>query len=148
MTLVSHQKFEGKTEALKGFMFDTVGSKSADLFTQTLKQIDGYMGCTYQHAGDICRAEVTLVHPHLATPLPPPSGGIDPVAQAIFQEQVKECIKNLKSMWSLIWGKSSDSIRTRIEVLDTYEDMEDMSAGLELTEFQSKRNLSNPNPNG
>ena len=61
------------------------------------------------------------------------------VAQAIFQEQVKDYVrqsnklnKNIKSVWSLVWGQSSDVIKTHVEALPNYEDIQDWSAGLEL----------------
>ena len=54
-----------------------------------LKQNGGHVGHTNQHGGDIHRAMEMLTFPHLATPPSAPGGGIDPVAQAIFQEQVK-----------------------------------------------------------
>ena len=63
-------------EALKGFIFDMVRSKSADLFVWTLKQIGGHIGHTYQYGEDIHRAVEMLTCPHLATPTL--DGGIDP----------------------------------------------------------------------
>ena len=61
----------------------------------------------------------TLVQPLLPIPHPPsalPDGGVDPVGQAIFQEQVKEFIKhpnklegNSKSLWGHMWGQSGDA---------------------------------------
>ena len=43
----SCQCFEGETEALKGHVYDLIGSNSANLFIMTTKQIAGYMGRTY-----------------------------------------------------------------------------------------------------
>ena len=58
------------------------------------------------------RAVEMLDQPHLPTPPAPPvftGSGVDPVAQVIFQKQVKEYGKhsnkleeNIKSLWSLV----------------------------------------------
>ena len=68
-----------------------------------------------------------------------PTGHPDPIGQAIFYEQVKEYVKctnkleeNIKSLWSLLWGQSSNAICTQIEEPPTFEVMQETSAGLEL----------------
>ena len=62
-----------------------------------------------------------------------------PLLAAIFSEQVKEYVKqtsrlqeNIKRLWALIWGQCSDTIRTRLQALDTYDDMHTASDGLRL----------------
>ena len=59
----SRQRFEGETEALKGHVYDWIGSKSADLFITTTKQIAGYVGRTYTQGGDICFAVENVALP-------------------------------------------------------------------------------------
>ena len=56
-----------------------------------------------------------------------------------FSEQVKEYVKqtsrlqeNIKRLWALVWGQCSDTIRTRLQALDAYEDMHSASDGLQL----------------
>ena len=48
----THQHFEGETEALKGHIYDLVGSKSANLFIKTTKTVARYNGWTYSHRGN------------------------------------------------------------------------------------------------
>ena len=62
-----------------------------------------------------------------------------PVLAAIFSQQVKEYVKqtsrlqeNIKRLWALVWGQCSDTIRTRLQALDTYKDMHAASDGLRL----------------
>ena len=57
----------------------------------------------------------------------------------IFSEQVKEYVKqtsrlheNIKHLWALVWGQCSDTIRTRLQALDTYNDIHTASDGLWL----------------
>ena len=66
----SRQRFEGETEALKGHIYNLIGSKSADLFITTTKQIAGYVGRTYTQGGDIRLAVENLALP--GQPLPRP----------------------------------------------------------------------------
>ena len=86
-----NQFFEGETEALKGHVYDLIGSKSAGLFITTTKQIAGFVGRTYTQAGDIRLAMENLALPTLEGPTAPTS--TDALAVAIFREEVKEFVK-------------------------------------------------------
>ena len=62
-----------------------------------------------------------------------------PLLAAVFSEQVKEYVKqtsrlqeNIKHLWALVWGQCSNTIQTRLQALDTYEDMHAASDGLRL----------------
>ena len=67
----SRQLFEGEIEALKGHIYNLIGSKSADLFITTTKQIAGYVGRTYTQGGDIRLAVENLTLPALQGPTAP-----------------------------------------------------------------------------
>ena len=92
--------------------------------------------------GDIQCTVETFTQLTLSTPPAPPilpTRSPGPVGQASFHEQVKEYVKwtnkleeNIKSLWSLLWGQSSDAIHTHIETLPTFEVMQETSASLEL----------------
>ena len=136
---ISRQRFDGATEELKGEVFDLVGSRSADLFIKSKKAIANYVGRTYQHSGDIRRAIEILSLPTIPMPIAPVADPIPPLLAAIFSEQVKEYVKqtsrlleNIKRLWALVWGQCSDTIRTRLQALDAYEDMYSASDGLQL----------------
>ena len=131
--------FEGATDELKGQIFDLVGAHSADLFTKSKKALANYIGRTYQHSGNIRRTIETLTLPTIPTPTAPIGDPIPPILAAIFSEQVKEYVKqtsrlqeNIKHLWALVWGQCSDTIRTRIQALDTYEDLHTASDSLQL----------------
>ena len=87
----SHQHFEGETEALKGHIYNLIGSKSANLFIMMTKQMAGFVGCTYTQGGNICLIVENLALPTLEGPTAPPS--TDALAVAIFCEEVKEFVK-------------------------------------------------------
>ena len=136
---IPRQRFDGATEELKGHIFDLVGSRSADLFIKSKKAIANYVGRTYQHSGDIRRAIETLTLPTIPLPTAPVADPMPPLLAAIFSEQVKEYVKqtsrlqeNIKRLWALVWGQCSDTIRTRLQALDTHEDMHAASDGLRL----------------
>ena len=136
---ISRQQFEGVTEELKGEIFDLVGSRSADLFIKTKKAVANYIGQTYQHSGDIRRAIETLTLPTIPMPIAPVADPIPVLLAAIFSEQVKEYVKhtsrlqeNIKRLWALVWGQCSDTIRTRLQALETYDNMHTTSDGPQL----------------
>ena len=136
---ISKHQFDGATEELKGQIFDLVSACLADLFIKSKKALANYVGRTYQHSGDIRRAIKTLTLPIIPTPTAPVGDPIPPLVAAIFREQVKEYVKqhsrlheNIKRLWALVWGQCSDTIRTRLQSLETYEDMRAASDGLQL----------------
>ena len=137
--LISKHRFDGATDELKGQIFDLVGAHSANLFIKSKKALANYVGRTYQHSGDIRCAIETLTLPTIPTPMAPVGDPIPPLIAAIFSEQVKEYVKqtsrlheNIKHLWALVWGQCSNTIRTRLQSLDTYEDMHAASDSLQL----------------
>ena len=97
----SYQYFEGETEALKGHVYDLIGSKSANLFIMTTKQMAGFVGCTYTQGGDICLDVENLALPTLEGLTAPNS--TDALAVAIFHEEVQEFIKRTKT-WKKMYN--------------------------------------------
>ena len=133
----SRQRFEGETDALKGHVYDLIGSKSADLFITTTKHIAGYVGRTYTQGGDIRLAVENLTLPTLEGPTAPTT--TDALTVAIFREEVKEFVKrtkkleeNVQLLWALVWGQASDAVCTKLEARRDHEDMRQRSAGVEL----------------
>ena len=45
--VVTHNKFEGKCEDLKGSIYDCSDAKQADIFVKTTKDLAAYAGWTY-----------------------------------------------------------------------------------------------------
>ena len=139
MPTISNHRFDGASKELKGQIFDLVGARSADLFIKSKRALANYIGQTYQHSGNICQAIETLSLPIIPTPTAPVGDPIPPLVAAIFGEQVKEYVKqhsrpheNIKRLWALVWGQCSDTIRTCLQSLETYEDMQAASDGLQL----------------
>ena len=109
------------------------------MFIKTKKAIANYVSRTYRHSGDIRRAIETLTLPTIPIPTAPVADPMPVLLAAIFSEQVKEYVKqtsrlqeNIKRLWALVWGQCSDTIRTRLQALETYDDMHTASNGLQL----------------
>ena len=47
-------------------------------------------------------------------------------------KQTSRLQENIKRLWALVWGQCSDTLRTRLQALDTYEEMHSASNGLDL----------------
>ena len=114
-----------------------IGSKSADLFITTTKQIAGYVWRNYTQGGDIRLAVENLTLPILQGPTAPTT--TDALTVAIFREEVKEFVKrtkkleeNVQLLWALLWGQASDAVLTKLEARRDHEDMRQRSAGVEL----------------
>ena len=109
----SRQHFEGEMEALKGHVYDLIGSKSADLFITTTNQITGFIGRTYTQGGDIHLAMENLAVPTIEGPTTPTS--TDALTKTIFQEEVKEYVKWMKKLEEnvqLLWAYCGDRPQT------------------------------------
>ena len=49
-----------------------------------------------------------------------------------YVKQTSRLEENIKRLWALVWGQCSDTLQTRIQALDMYEDMHTASDGLQL----------------
>ena len=70
---------------MKGHIYDLIGSKLADLFIMTTKQIAGYIGHTYTQGGNIRLAVENLVLLVFQGPTAPTT--TDALTVAIFREE-------------------------------------------------------------
>ena len=102
-----------------------------------MKQIAGYVGCTYTQGGDNCLTVENLTLPVLQGPTAPTT--TDALTVAIFREEVKEFVKrtkkleeNVQLLWTLIWGQALGAVHTKLEARQDHEDMCQWSAGVEL----------------
>ncbi|KAL7567822.1 hypothetical protein ACA910_000570 [Epithemia clementina (nom. ined.)] len=137
---IPRQRFEGQCDGLKGHVFDLIEARTADLFKKTSKEIAAYVGREYKHGGDIQLTVENLVWPTLPQPA---ALGTAPttVETAIFNERIKKYAKrenqleeNIQTLWALVWGQSSDSVRAQIDALSSFYQMRADSDGLELLE--------------
>jgi hypothetical protein len=161
-TYVPKEKFVGRSDDLKGFTYDVTTSKGGVAYTRTTEEIARHVGEKYTNTGSFIRTAImTLKVPVQTRPSPPVETGtppaIDPVDQEIFREEIRLFVKTkgaiestMKSLYDLIWGQCSESLRSRLRGdpnYTTYSVNADSLALLkgiraEMTGFRTKQYLS------
>jgi hypothetical protein len=136
VTNVSHiprEKFVGRSDDLKGFIYDIALSKGGVAYTRTTEEIARYVvGEKYTTTGSYIRTAIlTLNVPAPARPIAPVATGtppaVDAVDQEIFKEKIPMYVKveasietTMKSLYDLLWGQCSETIRSRLRGHDDY----------------------------
>jgi hypothetical protein len=119
---IPKEKFVGRCDDLKGFIYDVVSSKGGVAYTRTTEEIARYVGEKYTTIGhDIRTAILTLTVPvpqRPAAPVGDPTTQlIDPTDAEIFRQEVRMYVQTraaiiaaMKSLYDLIWGQCSESL--------------------------------------
>ena len=157
---VPKEKFLGRSEDLQGYTYDVMTSKGGVAYTRTTEELARHVGEKSTAIGSHVRAAIlTLNLTALPRPTAPTATGdpaIDTVEAEIFKEKVRMYVKNeagiavaMKSLYDLIWGQCTDSLRSRLRGDDnfaTYSTNADSLALLrairsEMTGFRNKKYL-------
>jgi hypothetical protein len=129
---VAKEKFLGRSEDLKGFIYDITSSKGGVAYTRTTEEIARYVGEKYTTTGSYIRTGIlTLNVPTPVRPTAPVATGtpatVNLVDQEIFKEKIRMYVKiesavetTMKSLYDLIWGQCSESLRSRLRGHDDY----------------------------
>jgi hypothetical protein len=159
---IPKEKFEGRSDDLKGFTYDVASSKGGVAYMRTTEEIARYVGEKYTTIGSFIRkAILTLNVPAPARPVAPVATGtppvVDSVDQEIFKEKIRMYVKieasietTMKSLYDLLWGQCSETIRSRLRGHDDYtaysvnaDSMALLKAiRAEMTGFRDKQYLS------
>jgi hypothetical protein len=154
-TVPRQPKFEGKSDDLKGHIYDCSDSRQADQFAKTTKEIAEYVGRTYKYGGDARLAIENLEVPEIPEPSEPPPGS-SRTRERIWEKQIDEWVRrdaymleNIKTIYSLVWGQCSDIMRQKLEALDSFEATSTAGDGIALLKsiksltfnFQSQKYL-------
>jgi len=133
-----YPKFVGRCEELKDYVYDLVGSRSADSYTKTTKEVAEYVGSHYSNGGDARLAVMHLKMPSLEKPKAPPKDA-DATDMKIWEEEVKEFVKtkiklkeNVKQLYSLVWGQCSEAMRAKLESMDGHRKLSEEGDGIGL----------------
>jgi hypothetical protein len=139
-----------------------VAAKGGVAYTRTTEEIARYFGEKYTTTGSYIRTGIlTLVVPAPARPNAPVATGtpavVDAVDLEIFKEKVRMYVKieasietTMKSLYDLIWGQCSESLRSRLRGYDDYNnysvdaDSIALLKGIraEMTGFRNKQYLT------
>ena len=130
------EKFEGMTEALKGHYYD-MGYNRSEQFNKTTKAICNYTGTRFKNGADV-RVSIEAMEV-LNIPISDIQDNPTPLQRRIWEKEVDDLVKrrsildqNLKSLFSLIWGKCTISMRAKVETMEDYSVMKTDSDSLKL----------------
>jgi hypothetical protein len=130
--IIQKEKFVGPSEDLKGFIHHVVFAKGGVAYTHTTEEIARYIGEKYTSMCSYIRTGIlTLVVPAPTRPAAPVATGTPAVVGAVNQEIFKEKIwmyvkiessieTTMKSLYDLIWGQCSESLRSRLRGYGDY----------------------------
>jgi hypothetical protein len=149
-------KFEGKCVDLKGHIYDCSDARQSDQFMKTTREIAEYVGRTYKYGSDARLAVETLELPTIDPPADPAeeaSRSEMRIWEKLIDEHVKRITyltKNMKTLYSLVWGQCTDIMRQKVEANSTFKTLSRTGDGLGLLkalksvayQFQGQKYLS------
>ena len=111
-------------------MFDCSGFKQADQYTTKKKEIEEYIGRTYDFGSDIKSTVKLLRVPGIVPPADPPNGSTE-TEKLIWCKQVEAFVKrgqilklNMKKAYTLVWGQCLDVMRAKVEACANFEQID------------------------
>ena len=127
------KNFSGETTDMNGHLFQTIDeSKDATQYVKTVEALERYAFKTYKvDLSSIFRRDDPEL-PSIEIPEKPSEDEINesPAVEDIYQLKLKEFVKDeralkvaLKSMFAVIWGQCSNSIRTKLEKKKNIQDI-------------------------
>ena len=116
-----HNKFEGRIDALKGHIYDCTDSRQADLYTNTTREIAGYVATALKNGNDVKSAIENLKVPVMVLPNDLPANSMA-AQKRYWKKRINEISKkemvleeNTKTLFLLIWGQVSHVLKHRIQ---------------------------------
>ena len=123
------KKFEGAVEELSACIFNCQHNSQAKNFQQHLETLATYVGSKYEHGGDMRHCILTLLPVNLTQPSDPPDDASRTLTK-IWEIKITEFIKrrqkiesNLKKLFSLVWGQCTELMRTKLQQMPGFEDI-------------------------
>jgi len=132
-------KFEGRTEELKGHVYEIKGAQQqAEQFMKTTREIAVYVRKTFKSGMKIGKAVEDLEKPTIRRPGKLPDGA-DETDRCIWEEQVKAYVKakqimdeNIEALYALVWEQCSDGLQTKLKSMEGFTAAAETSDGIEL----------------
>jgi hypothetical protein len=126
--LIQKEKFTGRDDDLEGYIYSIVTSKGGVQFTRTTKEIARYAGAKNSVMGSYIRTAILTMTEQVPSRLTAPAAPatatavVDPVDQAIFNEEVRQFVKDkaaitaaMKALYSVAWGQCSEALRSKLK---------------------------------
>jgi len=131
-------KFEGRIEALKGYIYDCTDSRQADQYVKTTREIAGYVATALKNGNDVRTAIETMSIPKMDLPSDLPANATA-AQKRHWEKRIDEISKkelileeNMKTLFSIIWGQVSDVLKHRIQALKDFKRMNSEGDALAL----------------
>jgi hypothetical protein len=156
ITHTPREKFMGRSDDLQGYTYDIEISKGGVAYTRTTEELARHVGEKNTTIGTYVRTAIlTLNIPAPKRPVAPT--GTDEVEKEIFKEKIRMYVKTeaaietaMKSLYDLIWGQCTESLRSRLRGDDNFIDYSTNADSLallkairsEMTGFQNKQYLA------
>jgi hypothetical protein len=124
---IQKEKFTGRSDDLEGYIYSVVSTKGGVQFTRTTEEIARYAGAKYPVVGSHIRTAILTMTEQVPTrPTAPTAASatttVDPVDQAIFNEEVRQFVKDkaaitaaMKALYSVAWGQCSEALRSKLK---------------------------------
>jgi hypothetical protein len=119
-------------------IYDYADGKQSDMYTQTTKEIAGYVGRTYKYGGYAKLAMESLTEATWTEPSDPPTMATL-TQKRIWEKEVDEFVKrrqyfelNMTSIYSLLWGQYSEAMRTTLMSISTHGAIAHASNAIDL----------------
>eukprot|EP00978_Attheya_sp_CCMP212_P010735 scaffold26100_cov31-Attheya_sp.AAC.7 len=140
--VVRQTGFVGKCPDMEGHIYDCTNSRQSNMYTRTSNEIAEYVGMNYRNGGDVRLTVEMLKIPTLAMPkaaVAGTDGKVDSMAKLISEKMVNEYVRqvttlnlNICTLYSLVWGQCTDTMRQRVEALKDFSVVHAELDGLEL----------------
>ena len=131
-------KFEGRIESLKGYIYDCTDSRQTDQYVKTTREIAGYVATALRNGNDVRTAIENLAIPKMKLPSDLPANA-SAAQKRHWEKRIDEISKkelileeNMKTLYSIIWGQVSDTLKHRIQALNDYKRMNSEGDSLAL----------------
>ena len=121
------EKFTGRCDELSGFIFDVTNSKGGLGYTTASEEIARYIGLKNNSVGSYIRTAILNLQIPSST-RPTAVTTQDPIDIEMFKEEVRIYVKTnqaiklaMKSLYDLVWGQCSETMRSRLRSIHGYE---------------------------
>jgi hypothetical protein len=149
--------FKGSVKEMNGHVFQCYGETSSNKtqFNRTIEELDGYVGINFKHSEDIKKMVKTMEDKEFTEPKDPKDDATKTQLK-IWEKSVENYVKrtdtyedNKSTLYSVLWGQCSDTMKTKIRSITVYDTMSEHSDSLTLLKeikgisyrFESKDNL-------
>ena len=131
--------FKGSVKEMNGHVFQCYGETSnKNQFNRTVEELDGYIGINLKHSEDIKKMVKKMKDTVITVPTDPKSTATKTELK-IWDKTVESYVKridmyaeNKSTLYSVLWGQCSDTMKTKIKALANFETMSEHSDSLAL----------------